>query len=308
MNIAVPSRFACLKIEDDDFRPASHSSKQKSANKSNKKANDAAKNSAVNGSKKKQSNNADVGKPKSSSKKPKKPKEEHEKNWEEWQKKDDKFVNDVFEEEMQNAMLQSKLEFEQQKSIVVVQIDREQNKKKKRKTTMSLDQFLDKNKEPNNKEEAAAPKQPEKDFFVEMLEQNQKVITKERVEQDRKQREKVFNEVVSLAHCQEQLEAERAKNQVLEKELKEARNEIALVKLRNTSLCSMLGQGEMKDKAQVLAELRKLTMVKEELTEEVAHLHALLEQERSNKNPQSYSGQTENNTKHGKEKIKKKKH
>lgn len=60
----------------------------------------------------------------------------------------------------------------------------------------------------------------------------------------------------------------------------------------------------VKDKAQVLAELRKLTMVKEELTEEVAHLHALLEQERSNKNAQSYSGQTENNTKHGKEKVK----
>lgn len=60
MNIAVPSRFACLKIEDDEFRSASHSSKQKSANRSNKKANDAAKNSAVNGSKKKQSSNADV--------------------------------------------------------------------------------------------------------------------------------------------------------------------------------------------------------------------------------------------------------
>lgn len=113
--------------------------------------------------------------------------------------------------------------------------------------------------------EAAAPKHSEKDFFVEMMEQNQKVITKERVEQDRKQREKVFNDVVSLAHCQvlipnafnhltqeitsffqEQLEAEKVKNQVLEKELKEARNEIALVKLRNTSLCSMLGQGESK--------------------------------------------------------------
>lgn len=37
----------------------------------------------------------------------------------------------------------------------------------------------------------------------------------------------------------------------------------------------------MKDKAQVLLELEKLTRVKEELTEEVTRLHKLLEQERS---------------------------
>lgn len=37
----------------------------------------------------------------------------------------------------------------------------------------------------------------------------------------------------------------------------------------------------MKDKAAVLLELEKLTTMKEELTEEVARLHKLLEQERS---------------------------
>lgn len=33
MDIAVPSRFACLKIEDDDFRPASSKPKKKPENK-----------------------------------------------------------------------------------------------------------------------------------------------------------------------------------------------------------------------------------------------------------------------------------
>lgn len=58
----------------------------------------------------------------------------------------------------------------------------------------------------------------------------------------------------------------------------------------------------MKDKAEVLLELERLTVVKEELTEEVANLHKLLEQERSNKNPQ-HGNQTDVHAKHAKEKV-----
>lgn len=58
----------------------------------------------------------------------------------------------------------------------------------------------------------------------------------------------------------------------------------------------------MKDKAEVLLELERLTVVKEELTEEVANLHKLLEQERSNKNPQ-HASQTDVHAKHTKEKV-----
>lgn len=58
----------------------------------------------------------------------------------------------------------------------------------------------------------------------------------------------------------------------------------------------------MKDKAEVLLELERLTLVKEELTEEVGNLHKLLEQERSNKNTQ-HTNSSENNLKHGKEKV-----
>lgn len=58
----------------------------------------------------------------------------------------------------------------------------------------------------------------------------------------------------------------------------------------------------MKDKAEVLLELERLTLVKEELTEEVGNLHKLLEQERSNKNTQ-HTNSSENHLKHGKEKV-----
>lgn len=37
MDIAVPSRFACLKIEDDDFRPGGGSSRKKLDSKRGKK-------------------------------------------------------------------------------------------------------------------------------------------------------------------------------------------------------------------------------------------------------------------------------
>lgn len=53
---------------------------------------------------------------------------------------------------MQNAILQSKLEFEQQKKNVVIKTEPEQSQGKKKKgKTMSLDQFLETNKEQESK-------------------------------------------------------------------------------------------------------------------------------------------------------------
>lgn len=316
MNIGVPSRFACLKIEDDEFRSGSGASRKKTDTKQNKKPANSAKevskivaNSSNLAPKKGSSATASNSeKSKTATKKAKKVKEGLEKEWEEWQKKDSKFVNEVFEEQMENAIMQSKLEFEQQKKNFVIKTSTEvsQGKKKKGKT-MRLDEFLESNKETEQKNKDDLPKLDGKDFFQEVFESTKKAITKENVEQGRKKRQEAFEEVVSLAQCQEKLEAERLKNVRLEKELNEARKEIALVKKRNTTLCSMLSQGEMKDKAEVLLELERLTLVKEELTEEVGNLHKLLEQERSNKTTQ-HTNSSENHLKHGKEKTKKKKH
>lgn len=312
MDIAVPSRFACLKIEDDDFRPSGHSKKKpdtKQTKNPNSAAKEASKSSWTATRKKGNNNEIKLERPKSAINKKAKQKqrEENDKDWEEWQKKDAKFVNEEFEQQMQSAILQSKLDFEQQKKSGVIKTEPEPSHGKKKKgKTMSLDQFLETNKESDVKEE---PKMKDnvRDFFDEVFETAKKEITKEKVEQNRKKRQETFEEVISLAQCQEKLEAERAKNAILEKELEEARHEIALVKKRNTTLCSMLSQGEMKDKAEVLLELERLTHVKEELTEEVSKLHKLLEQERSNKNSAN-TNSSDVHAKHSKEKIKKKKH
>ncbi|XP_066254251.1 G kinase-anchoring protein 1-like isoform X2 [Euwallacea similis] len=309
MDIAVPSRFACLKIEDDEFRPASSSSKKRTDSKSNKKASGSAKDlpKSATSANRKGTNSSSHEKSKTAVKRAKKVKEGQEKEWEEWQKKDAKFVNEAFEEQMQNAILQSKLEFERQKKNLLIKTDVESTQGKKKKgRTMGLDEFLETKPELDHREETKA-KIEEKDFFQEVFETTKKAITKDNVEQSRKKRQEAFKEVVSLAQCQEKLEAERAKNAALEKELEEARKEISVVKKRNQTLCSMLSQGEMKDKAEVLVELERLTGVKEELTEEVGNLHKLLEQERSNKGS-LHGNQTDNHSKHSKEKTKKKKH
>ncbi|KAL1491471.1 hypothetical protein ABEB36_012067 [Hypothenemus hampei] len=309
MDIAVPSRFACLKIEDEDSRPRNDNVKKTQEVKrtkrptSTKGASQSASSTSVNASQRKTV--AEKIKSAPSTKKQKKIQQSVDKNWEEWQKKDSKFVNDVFEEQMQSAILQSKLEFEQQKKTgpAKQEVEQSQGKKKKGKT-MSLDQFLDKNNIESTKNNVK-PKKP-KDFFQEVYKGVSVILTNEQVEQNRKDRQDVVDDVMSLAQCQEKLDNERIKNVRLEKELEEAKKEIASVKKRNATLCSMLSQGEMKDKAQVLLELERLTTVKEELTEEVTNLHKLLEQERSNKISQT--NQAESHGKYSKDKSKKKKH
>lgn len=167
MDIAVPSRFACLRIEDDDFRPAnSNKSKKKPDNKQqqNKKQEKTSKQEP-----KKNSNNgnkpvsylrlfsikftyyyffyqANSG---SANKKSKKKQQPNAKQWEEWKQKDDQLVNGNFEEDLQNAILLSKLDYEEKKDLYQqtekdAKKDNQAGKKKKNKA-MSLNEFLENN-------------------------------------------------------------------------------------------------------------------------------------------------------------------
>lgn len=60
---------------------------------------------------------------------------------------------------------------------------------------------------------------------------------------------------------QEKLEEERQKNVLLEKQLQEAKSEIADVKKRNTMLLSMLSQGESKRETFEYIELYVVTEI-----------------------------------------------
>ncbi|KAF7268823.1 hypothetical protein GWI33_018169 [Rhynchophorus ferrugineus] len=283
MDIAVPSRFACLKIEDDDFRPSNTENKKKVNKVSNKKPNSAAK-EASKGSwtttrKKGNTNEKPKAAPKQSQKKKKQlQKGESSKDWEEWQKKDAEFINDVFEQQMQNAILQSKLEFEQQKKISSKESPQSQGKKKKPKT-MTWNQFVE-SRDSDTREEVTVVEH-DKDFFDDVVETVRNEIKKDVVEENRKQRQEKFDEVFSLTQLQEKLEEERQKNALLENQLKEAKSEIAAVKKRNAMLCSMLSQGEMKNKAQVLSEMARLSKLKEEMIDNITQLKGDLEKERT---------------------------
>ncbi|XP_023025831.1 G kinase-anchoring protein 1 isoform X2 [Leptinotarsa decemlineata] len=290
--ISVPSRFSCLKIEDEEFVPVSSKSNKKLDNKQIKKTN------ITSNNKKSTKQTQSL----STSKKKHKPKTE-DKQWEDWKKKDKEFVEGNFEQDLQCAILQSKLDYEHQKKSSESVTTQDKLKKKKNKT-MSLDEFLDDGNPSSTKEKGNRRDDSETNFFEKAMNSTKEEIKREKVEEKRRERANNIEEVISLAHCQEKLQKEKELNNKLKKELEESRKEIASVKKRNKTLCNMLSQGEMKDKAAILLELEKLTTVKEELTEEVARLHELLEQERSSTKANS---NLVSDSQSSKQKIKKKK-
>lgn len=297
MDNIVPSRFSCLKIEDDDFKPVqSKPNKKKVENKKSAPTNS----NKPSSKQQQQPSNA-------SSKKSKAKVKNEGKQWEEWQKKDTEYIDENFEQDLQSAILQSKLDYENRKKNVPQSIQgNDKNSKKKKSKTMSLDQFLEGDKQVAMKEKVNQLSKNGEDFFESVLHSAKEEVRKEKVEAKRKERSNNIEEIISLAQCQEKLQKEKDKNEILRKELEQARKDITTVKERNKMLYNMLSQGEMKDKATVLLELEKLTTVKEELTEEVGRLHKLLEQERSKANVTNSNLGSSATESHAKQKKKKK--
>lgn len=84
--------------------------------------------------------------------------------------------------------------------------------------------------------------------------------------------------VASYENIIDEKDKEISKLSDLNEKLKE---ELSQVKKRNKQFCFILAQGEMKDKSEILLQVDDLTNVKNELSEELAEMHILLEQERS---------------------------
>lgn len=304
MNIAVPSRFACLKIEEDDIKQPKpgKESKQKTSKKEELKQN----------AKKKNAGAGQSSGSKPQGKKDKKVKQHNEKQWEEWQQKDSELVDGNFESDLQNAILLSKLDYEEKKELYEMykksaEIENKKGDgKKKKNKVMTLDQFLaSQNVKAPVEEKLEACNLDKGDFFTNVQNDAQIELNKDLVLVHRKERNDKVDENISIAQYQVKLEKEQSANEALKKELAEAHLEIqeckkhiAEMKVRNKQLCAILGQGEMKDKAGVLLELQRLDTVKTELTEEVERLHGLLEKERS---------KNMNNNEHSKHKEKKNK-
>ncbi|XP_070315672.1 G kinase-anchoring protein 1 isoform X2 [Odocoileus virginianus] len=184
-------------------------------------------------------------------------KDSREENWQEWRQRDEQLTSEMFEADLEKALLLSKLEYEEHKkeyenaenastqSKVV-------NKKDKRKTHQGKDKPLTISLKEFQSEDHISKKTEEvvlKDGRIERL----------KLELERKD-----------------AEIQKLKNVIAQWEAKYKE-----VKARNAQLLKMLQEGEMKDKAEILLQVDESQSIKNELTIQVTSLHAALEQERS---------------------------
>ncbi|KAG7203554.1 hypothetical protein KM043_013602 [Ampulex compressa] len=283
MATAVPSRFAVLSIEDDDYKPKK-AQKNVAANKTSQKGK---------GDKPKQQQQQQPKKDdkKKQNKGKKKKINNEEQQWEQWKQKDSMAVEETFEQELHQAILLSKLAYEEQLvSASKPEGDQERNKKsgkKSKKATMSLEEFN--NMGTNTAQTVVLPtecgdsklKEIDPEFFERVEKEVKEEITKGKEKDILKARlNKIDNEITS---AQLRVEVEKRDGIIsqLRTEVETLKEELTQVKKRNKKLYQILSHGEMKDKASVLAEVAKLQEIRDELTSEVTSLHAQLEQERS---------------------------
>ncbi|XP_063216412.1 G kinase-anchoring protein 1-like isoform X2 [Bacillus rossius redtenbacheri] len=303
MATAVASRFAVLSIDDDG----------EGSKKNQKKAIDNIKkkggvNQKSDTSQKKKVKKPDVSKgsqqlakPKSKSAAggrgdaPRKKQPASQEQWDQWKKKDSEFVDGNFEQQLEQAILLSKLDYEEKKDVydqAKRDADEERrpgtgkkSKKPAKPQAMSLEQFNsmgaapEANAVPLPPPEAATEHDPE--FFDRIKEDAKKAIDHEHSRETRKAREVFNEEVITIAQFEETLAKKDKAIATLEEEIVKLKEELQQVKTRNKKLCNILAHGEMRDKAEVLVEVDRLQRVRDELSAEVSSLHVQLEQERS---------------------------
>lgn len=298
----VASRFALLKVEGDDDDKEKKAAQKASNAQTNKKKNKKKKG----GQQDEELRNLAFGRPtsgqqRSNKKKTAAPSEEE---WEKWQETDKQLTADAYEKDLQEALLQSKLEFEKKEQakkmvpeagppefLTQGKEDKKKRKHKDKPATMSLDEFNQMNAEKpsgfsDELDEIPSPVPPHTNgaeidpkFFSHLDDSVQKIIQKEKI-QEEYQKHFAVESVVSAKHKKE-MEKKDKEIEFLRTSMKKLEEEYKQVKKRNKQLCVILAQGEMKDKAEVLMQVDQLTQVKDELTEQVAELTAELEKERS---------------------------
>lgn len=164
-------------------------------------------------------------------------------------------VDGTFEEDLQSAILLSKLDYEEKKEIYekkgnekpIKEKPKESNKKIKKKKTMSIEQFNNIGKEEIPEIEKIEPinNKIEQDFFDRLNCEAKEEVEREQSKQILKSREP-YNDAVTIAQFQAELEKQRVETMELRENLDQARAEIITVKTRNKKLCSLLGNCESK--------------------------------------------------------------
>uniref|UniRef100_A0A8C6NY58 G kinase anchoring protein 1 n=1 Tax=Nothobranchius furzeri TaxID=105023 RepID=A0A8C6NY58_NOTFU len=215
--------------------------------------------------------------------------------WQQWKQRDEQITTELYEADLEKALILSKLEYEQQKQSntsspksrgakeSVGKKDKKKHQQAKDKKTVSLQDFQD----PGVANVALGTGQEER-FFNKLEDDVSRIIQRE------KRREQYVNsqgqEINTSTEHEPDPRAEQLKYELEKKdqEIHQLKKTISQwevkykeVKARNSQLLKMLQQGEMKDKAEILLQVEELLHIKEELSSQVTLLHAALEQERS---------------------------
>ncbi|XP_030000286.1 G kinase-anchoring protein 1 [Sphaeramia orbicularis] len=231
--------------------------------------------------------------------------------WQQWKQRDEQMTTELYEADLEKALILSKLEYEQQKENSTNtsspksrggkegggKKEKKKSQQAKDKKTVSLQDFqaegsVDLNKK-QDKEEARVANpalgiRQEERFFNKVEDDVNRIIQRE------KRREQYSNsqgqEVNTSTEHEPDPRAEQLKYELekkdqeidkLKKTISQWEVKYKEVKARNAQLLKMLQQGEMKDKAEILLQVEELLHIKEELSAQVTLLHAALEQERS---------------------------
>ncbi|KAM3937224.1 G kinase-anchoring protein 1 isoform 1-T3 [Leptodactylus fuscus] len=233
------------------------------------------------------------------------PKDAQEEDWQQWRQKDEQITSDMYEADLEKALMLSKLEYEELKKENdsgenVSPQSKRANKKDKRKNhqgkdkplTVSLKDFQSEEQSVKKTEDIKSPLilPHDRGFFNKLEDDVTKILLKEK----RKEQNSVPEVLESFDYSMEpvlkdgrtellKLELEKKDTQIqhLKSIISQWEAKYKEVKARNAQVLKMLQEGEMKDKAEILLQVEELVTIKNELTLQVTGLHAALEQERS---------------------------
>ncbi|KAL4630120.1 G kinase-anchoring protein 1 [Arapaima gigas] len=228
--------------------------------------------------------------------------------WQQWKQRDEQLTNELYEADLEKALILSKLEYEEHrqdfenpettspKSKGGGKKDKRKNQQgKEKRLTVSLKDFqsegnIDQHNKKHEKEDLRPlnPGSHDSRFFNKLEDDVSKIVLRE------KRREQFSNsgstEVTTSVEYEPDVRAEQLKYELEKKDLEIEKLKKIIsqwevkykeVKARNGQLLKMLQQGEMKDKAEILLQVEELLNIKEELSSQVTLLHASLEQEKS---------------------------
>ncbi|XP_075583017.1 G kinase-anchoring protein 1 isoform X1 [Pelecanus crispus] len=230
-----------------------------------------------------------------------------EENWQEWRQRDEQLTSEMFEADLEKALLLSKLEYEEHKkeyenventspqSKSVNKKEKKNQQGKDKPLTVSLKDFQSDSNIGKKEEELNSSQSSlhDRGFFNKLDDDVHRILEREK----RKVQLADYSETdncTSREHNQETTlrdgKTERLKLELEKKdaEIEQLKNVITQweakykeVKARNAQLLKMMQEGEMKDKAEILLQVDESQIIKNELTVQVTILHAALEQERS---------------------------